>query len=917
MLDKDLRPGRFHESDSPWLRSLSLADIKCLIVGRGPVRKEAMDVFDEMGIREYGILLSEKDSIVYPKCLAPELRGFRFPHNIHRVPEYMGSGQEEKTRRIHEIIEIAVSNGYTHIFAGYGFMAEDAEFVQAIERSGVRFMGPSSHVALSAGAKDQAKKLARSIGVSVTPGVDNPSALALVRKVKDAAGLAALAKKHGLEVKLDAKAALEESAEAVLQAGYARLVELVTIEDLQDEAEMRCREIWQDNPGRRLRFKYIGGGGGKGQRVISEPAQVRAAVMDILAESKVVAPGANRNFLIELNVESTRHNEIQLIGNGSWCISLGGRDCSVQMHEQKLVEVSLTDEQLAHEIETMRAAGRSTTVEMLEADRRVLARMESEGEKFGQAVHLDSVSTFEVIVESDRHYFMEVNTRIQVEHRVTEMVYRLKFTNPDDPSEHFYLDSLVEAMALLSVHGARLQKPERVVRHVAGGEVRINATNAALQPHAGGVIVSWSPPVADEIRDDQGIGIPNPDTRTFIHYNLAGAYDSNIALTITHGTSRGDMLARLADILRRTELRGYDLETNLDVHYGLLSWMLGHEPLVKPTTQFMNFYLASIGALSKVARDLDLEHAWSAMLARHKDARATLELKKTLLLRPMQMLLEDAHLLAGFIGRFCGEHFARDGEAYRFVGNPVDTLGELYHYLNLEQRPGRPASEMIWDHDAEILTQAREFYAAVESLLGTDDYTAVDAALRAGKAPAGLPADRFDACKAAHAGFQLGLPILLLLPALGRQTRFDEICVNDRLEPVFPDVFTDPATRADLQKLLAPAPTASSDEIITPVGGMFYAREAPHLPPLAAEGMHFEAGQPLFVIEVMKMFNKISVPFSGTITKILLDDGDGKIVKKGEAIFKIEPDEKRVVESPAEIAARRKALTEELLAAIA
>ena len=56
----------------------------------------------------------------------------------------------------------------------------------------------------------------------------------------------------------------------------------------------------------------------KGQRVISTPGEVRGAVMDILAESKVVAPGANRNFLIELNVESTRHNEIQLIGNGKW-----------------------------------------------------------------------------------------------------------------------------------------------------------------------------------------------------------------------------------------------------------------------------------------------------------------------------------------------------------------------------------------------------------------------------------------------------------------------------------------------------------------------------------------------------------------------------------------------------------------------
>ena len=130
----------------------------------------------------------------HAKCLAPELRGFRFPDNVHRIPEYMGSGQEEKTRRIGEIIEIARSHGYTHLFAGYGFMAEDAEFVRAIEASGLKFMGPSSHVADGAGAKDQAKKLARSIGVSVTPGVDNPSALALVRKAGGLAGLQKIAK---------------------------------------------------------------------------------------------------------------------------------------------------------------------------------------------------------------------------------------------------------------------------------------------------------------------------------------------------------------------------------------------------------------------------------------------------------------------------------------------------------------------------------------------------------------------------------------------------------------------------------------------------------------------------------------------------------------------------------------------------
>jgi acetyl/propionyl-CoA carboxylase alpha subunit len=916
MLNRDLVSCRFQDAPTPFQRSLSLQSIKCLIVCRGPVRKEAIDVFDQIGIASYGMLLSEKDSIVYPKCLAPELRSFRFPENVHRVPEYMGSGQEEKTRRIGEILAIAKKHGYTHIFAGYGFMAEDAEFIEAIERSGVRFMGPSSQVANGAGAKDQAKKLARRLRVSVTPGVDNISALALLRKHKDLAALAKLVSAHGLSVDLKADRSLEDHAEALLHAGYAKLVELVTIEDLQAEAALRCDEIWKDNAGRRLRFKYIGGGGGKGQRVISGPKEVHAAVMDILAESKVIAPGQNRNFLIELNVEVTRHNEIQLIGNGKWCLSLGGRDCSVQMHEQKLVEVSLTQEQLEFEIEEAKRDGDKTRLAVLEADKITLARMEQEAERFGEAVGLDSVSTFESIVDGERNYFMEMNTRIQVEHRVTEQVYRLKFHNPADKNEIFYVDSLIEAMALLSLHGERLEKPERVMRYRSGAEVRINATNAALQPHAGGVIVGWSPAIEGETRDDQGIGIPNPDTHAFVHYRLAGAYDSNIALVITDGLSRKNTLERLAEILRRTELRGYDLETNLLVHYGLLNWMLGQQPLVKPSTQFMSSYLAAVGSLCKVARDIDLEHAWAQIAARCPDAaaRETLALKKTLLLRPLERLLRNAHLLGGFIGRNDGRLFQRTDKGSAFIGNPLTMLTELYLYLNLESRPGRAASEMIWDHDERILIEAGHFYAAVGELLGTQEYDAVARALSAEQPTRGIDAERWSECRAAHAGFQLGNELLLLIPAIAHEAQFDQVKVDAKLDPVFPALFTDAKTRTELQKVLAPAPLAASDEIVTPMGGHFYSREAPHLPPLATEGMHFSAGQPLFVIEVMKMFNKVSVPFSGTITKIVLADSDGVAVQKGQAIFKIEPDERRVEETAASAGQRAKALTERLLA---
>jgi biotin carboxyl carrier protein len=97
------------------------------------------------------------------------------------------------------------------------------------------------------------------------------------------------------------------------------------------------------------------------------------------------------------------------------------------------------------------------------------------------------------------------------------------------------------------------------------------------------------------------------------------------------------------------------------------------------------------------------------------------------------------------------------------------------------------------------------------------------------------------------------------------------------------------------------------------MGGAYFAREAPHLPTLVDEGDHFEAGQPLFIIEVMKMFNKVLAPFAGTVTQNLMQDSDGKIVHKGQPIFKIEPDERIVEESEEERTARRRKVTLGLL----
>jgi biotin carboxyl carrier protein len=116
-----------------------------------------------------------------------------------------------------------------------------------------------------------------------------------------------------------------------------------------------------------------------------------------------------------------------------------------------------------------------------------------------------------------------------------------------------------------------------------------------------------------------------------------------------------------------------------------------------------------------------------------------------------------------------------------------------------------------------------------------------------------------------------------------------------------------------MAKVLVPPPAARSDEILAVSGGMYYPREAPGKPEFVAEGRHFEKGDPLYIVEVMKMFNKVYAPFSGTIERVLVA-GEGVIIKKGQPLFKIAPDAAVVEETPQQIEARRAAATAEFLA---
>ncbi len=932
---------QLHLHPSAWVKQFDCRELKPLIICRGPIRKEVMDVFTEMGITHFGILLSEKDSIVYQDALAPELRAMRDPNHVHRVPDYTGANKEEREQRIQQIIDIAKANGYNAIFAGYGFMAEDQAMVAAMEHAGLNFIGPCSRTVHDAGLKDEAKRTALKVGVSVTPGIDNGTALTLLRKYPDVAALKQVVHEHGLDLPSDLlddqDITLEDKADRVLQAAYDKGIDLYTVEELSETLTRAVEDMYSEYPNNRIRLKAISGGGGKGQRILAAPSaysgsqgeriQLAAVktpelIREILNEVKATGVGDNKNVLVELNIETTRHQEIQVVGNGQWSITLGGRDCSLQMHEQKLLEVSVTVESLEAAIHEAELQGQAHEAAVLKQDLKTLIAMEDEAARFGEAVGLDSVSTFECIVDRDKHFFMEMNTRIQVEHRVTELCYAMKFSNPDNPDDFFVVDSLVEAMVLLAAHGPNLPKPERVIRHNDSVEARLNATNHALLPSAGGVIEYWSDAIEGEIRDDQGISLHNPDTDVFIKYTLAGAYDSNIALLLTVGRSRLDTYRQMAETLRKTTLRGKDLATNLSFHNGLVNWFIGNNINARPTTRFIVPYLTAVGEMKIIADQIDLDAAWSVIhehsvsqaLSEHQLAVSEcLSAKQTLVQRPVQRLLADPHALSGWlsINKDCACQV--DG-TFVWNENPIELLNEMYHFLNMEFRPEEPAANVIWSHDKDLLDKANAFYNELDGVLKCEDWIELCSVLDDEEPPkhAVLSPQDWDAVRAAHHGYLLGLDLLLLLPLIAHQADFFSLCVNDDLSIHIPERLLDAEHQAQMSKVLAPPPVAKGDEILAASGGMFYGRETPQHDLYVTAGSHFEAGDPLYIVEVMKMFNKVYAPFSGTIDQVLVE-GDGVIIRKGQPLFKVTPDEKIEIESPEVRRTRQHQRTRELL----
>jgi len=365
------------------------------------------------------------------------------------------------------------------------------------------------------------------------------------------------------------------------------------------------------------------------------------------------------------------------------------------------------------------------------------------------------------------------------------------------------------------------------------------------------------------------------------------------------------------------EFRGLDLHLNVDFQYGLLHWMLGNDPMLKPNTRFVSSYLALAGKLKRLCDQINLDVAWNIHRKKIQSDFGTgglqiCDQKLTLLLRPLKMLFERPHLLMGWLALLKAK--TKESRLSNKL-NPVNILIDLYNYLRLEQHSDDPPSEKIWSNDQTLLDSASYFYKDLESQLSKkiEGWTKLVKILSENKSsiPPNYVKDNklWESIISAHKGHQMSLELLQLPVILGEEAGYYELKVNDSLEIEVPQEFYEPSNIDALIAGLDPAPPARKNEILAFTGGTFYSRETTDAEEYVVEGQHVEKGDVIGLIEVMKMFNQVRAEFSGTIRKICVSAGSGIIVSRGQQLFEIDPDEPSVSETEEEIFIRQQKYT--------
>jgi acetyl-CoA carboxylase biotin carboxylase subunit len=307
--------------------------------------------------------------------------------------------------------------------------------------------------------------------------------------------------------------------------------------DNEDKALKLAKEI-----GYPVIVKATAGGGGRGMRVVRAPAELSHAVKTAQREAEAAFGVAD--VYIEKYVESPRHIEFQILGDHfGQVVHLGERECSIQRRHQKLIE-------------------ESPSPALSEKMRRRMGGIVIDAAK---AVQYTNAGTFEFLMDPEgRFYFMEANTRLQVEHPVTEMVTGI---------------DIVKAQIRIAA-GERLGfKQSDVVFTGHSIECRINAEDPETFVPSPGLIHVFSVP-----------GGPGVRIETFAHSDctISPYYDSMIAKLIVHGRDRQEAIARMKRTLEMTTIEG--IKTTIPLHLRILSdpeFVAG-----KLSTSFMERFLA-------------------------------------------------------------------------------------------------------------------------------------------------------------------------------------------------------------------------------------------------------------------------------------------------------------------------------------
>lgn len=422
---------------------------KIVIANRGEIALRILRACKEMGIKTV-VVHSTVDANSMPVRLADE--------SVCIGPAL----STESYLNMPAIISAAEITDAVAIHPGYGFLAENADFAERVEKSGFVFIGPRAETIRMMGDKVSAIKAMKKSGVPCVPGSDGP---------------------------------LGNSDEENLTMG---------------------RRI-----GYPIIIKAAGGGGGRGMRVVHSEAALLNAIRMTRAEAG--AAFGNDSVYMEKFLENPRHIEVQVLGDGQGnAIHLGERDCSMQRRHQKVLEEAP-------------APGISEKQRQQIGKRCVQACREMKYRGAG---------TFEFLYENGAFYFIEMNTRIQVEHPVTELI-----TGIDIVREQIRIAS----GELLGIEQSDISIQGHAI------ECRINAEDPKTFVPCPGTISLYHAPGGPGVRMDSHI---------FSSYQVPPNYDSLLGKLIVYGKTREIALARMRNALDEIIIEG--IKTNIPLHAELL-----------------------------------------------------------------------------------------------------------------------------------------------------------------------------------------------------------------------------------------------------------------------------------------------------------------------------------------------------------